>query len=333
MGRKLSEYSAEELQVLLDSSNSYADVLRKIGMSEHGSNTATLRKMIDKYDLDLSKINENRKIEKNKQFSRDRQNKKISLEEILKDNKPYQSYRLLKRLFEEGYKEKQCEICGISDWMDKEISFHLHHKDGNHNNNLINNLQVLCPNCHSQTNNFAGKGTRKTPKLSKEKEHKKAQRGISEDGQRLYDGYGDYKLLCPVCKKNFMNKLASKCKECYDKEIKFPKIPKDELFEIIKCNTFTSAAKFLNVDRGTVAKWYKYYIDEEKKNGNIMINSDKVPTKEELKEQLHKFKSFVALGNVYGVSDNTVRRWCNIYGLPSHIRNLNKITEEEWEKY
>ena len=50
-----------------------------------------------------------------------------------------------------------CEECGISEWMNKPISMELHHKDGNHNNNNLDNLEILCPNCHSQTDTFRSK--------------------------------------------------------------------------------------------------------------------------------------------------------------------------------
>ena len=51
----------------------------------------------------------------------------------------------------------KCEICGISEWNGKPISLQLHHVDGNRKNNLLSNIQILCPNCHSQTDNYAGK--------------------------------------------------------------------------------------------------------------------------------------------------------------------------------
>lgn len=48
----------------------------------------------------------------------------------------------------------KCEICGISDWMGKKLSFEFHHKDGNKNNDSRENVSAICPNCHSQTINF-----------------------------------------------------------------------------------------------------------------------------------------------------------------------------------
>lgn len=58
------------------------------------------------------------------------------------------------RLIEEGYKENKCECCGLSEWMGKQIPLELHHKDFNHYNNSLDNLQVLCSNCHMQAHNY-----------------------------------------------------------------------------------------------------------------------------------------------------------------------------------
>lgn len=81
-------------------------------------------------------------------------NKRISTDDILAGKHPsYQTNKLRIRLFEEGYKEKKCEgdDCGIVDWRNKEVSFELDHIDGNRRNHKLENLKILCPNCHSQT--------------------------------------------------------------------------------------------------------------------------------------------------------------------------------------
>ena len=63
-------------------------------------------------------------------------------------------------LVQTGYKEYKCECCGISDWNNKPIRLQLHHKNGNPNDNSLDNLEVLCPNCHTQTDNYGSKNTR-----------------------------------------------------------------------------------------------------------------------------------------------------------------------------
>lgn len=53
------------------------------------------------------------------------------------------------KLIKEGYKENRCEICGLSEWQGKKLPLEVHHKNSNHFDNSIDNLQILCPNCHS----------------------------------------------------------------------------------------------------------------------------------------------------------------------------------------
>ena len=60
-----------------------------------------------------------------------------------------------------GLKEDKCEQCGISEWNNLPISLQLHHIDGNTNNNKLDNLMILCPNCHTQTDNYGSKNASK----------------------------------------------------------------------------------------------------------------------------------------------------------------------------
>lgn len=62
------------------------------------------------------------------------------------------------RLLAAGLKENRCECCGIQDWLGKPLSMALHHVNGEGADNRLENLMMLCPNCHSQTENFSGRG-------------------------------------------------------------------------------------------------------------------------------------------------------------------------------
>lgn len=69
----------------------------------------------------------------------------------------------------------KCEQCGNTTWNNQEIPLEIHHLDGDHLNNVLDNLQLLCPNCHAQTNNYKGKNQRKRREYSEE-EYAKALR-------------------------------------------------------------------------------------------------------------------------------------------------------------
>lgn len=84
--------------------------------------------------------------------------KGIPLEEILKGKHPqYQSFKLKNKLIKEGIKKNECEICGLNEWNEQVINCELDHIDGNSRNHLLDNLRILCPNCHSQTDTFRAK--------------------------------------------------------------------------------------------------------------------------------------------------------------------------------
>jgi hypothetical protein len=81
----------------------------------------------------------------------------IALDELLKKGRPCNRGHLRKRLLTAGLKEERCEECGLTDWRGRPLRVTLHHINGDGYDNRLENLLFLCPNCHSQTPNFAGR--------------------------------------------------------------------------------------------------------------------------------------------------------------------------------
>ena len=135
---------------------SIAQMCRELGVKPIGGNYRILHNKIKEYDIDISHFTGKAW----NQGLRYRQiNKAKPLEEILKENTSYQSFKLKNRLLKEGIKEHKCENpeCGLTEWLGKPIPLELHHINGNNTDNRLENLILLCPNCHALTDTYRAK--------------------------------------------------------------------------------------------------------------------------------------------------------------------------------
>ena len=164
MVNKIDLLSDGEFIELVNKCSCISDVLKELGYSTNGNSWGTqiVKERMEKLNIFFIKQNH---------YKQD--NKALPLEKILIKDSEYNRTKLKTRLVKEGLKEYKCECCGISEWNGKPLTLQLHHINGIHNDNRLSNLQLLCPNCHSQTENFGtkGRGTsiiRKAENLSKE---------------------------------------------------------------------------------------------------------------------------------------------------------------------
>lgn len=152
----------DELQNLLDSSNSYREILEYFNMSVSCGNYKTLNLVISDYKLDTSIIDENRK-NKASLNSKETNNTRKTNDEIFVENSTYTSREEMKKRMISMGKIYKCSECGVGDlYNGKSIVLQLDHINGINNDNRLKNLRFLCPNCHSQTETFAGKRHRTT---------------------------------------------------------------------------------------------------------------------------------------------------------------------------
>jgi len=145
------KYTVDQLKNAVKVSRSIREVLQKLGIVPAGGNYATIKKRIKKYNIDISHFG-GQSWNKGKVIG-----PKKPIEFYLKKDTTVQSYKLKHRLIDEGIFQHKCQNCNLSSWLDKSIPLELHHKDGDHDNNELSNLAILCPNCHALTDNYRGK--------------------------------------------------------------------------------------------------------------------------------------------------------------------------------
>jgi 5-methylcytosine-specific restriction endonuclease McrA len=207
-------------------------------------------------------------------------------------------------------REHRCECCGLSEWNGIPITLQAHHKDGDKTNNELENLQLLCPNCHSQTDNYCSKNINKAP-ISDEAliEALQTQPSIRQAllSVGLSDGSVNYKrarslltregVVLPEkvhTSKRFSEEYSDGvCLDC----------GKPISYGAARCHRCASADNAKDISRR--------------------------PDRDTLKQQIRSIP-FTQIGQIYGVSDNAVRKWCQFYELPSKKSLIKQYTEEEW---
>lgn len=148
---KVYQVSNERFIEIVKEANSYSDCLRALGLGTNGgSSTDILKKRIKELECDISHFGQN--------INKQNYQARYSLDEILVENSTYANIsRLKQRLIKEGRMEYKCAICGIFEWQGKPLSLQLDHINGKNNDHRIENIRFVCPNCHSQTETYAGR--------------------------------------------------------------------------------------------------------------------------------------------------------------------------------
>lgn len=268
----MKKVNKQELEQIVKKSSSYADVCRALEISPRGSNYTRVKKLIK--DLDISHFNKGAWNKGRKIKSASYQ--KASIQQVLIENSSYtNSGKLRIRLIKEGLKENKCEVCGCTE------SLELHHINGNHQDNRLENLQILCANCHRKTDTFRGKGIRAHKAasdwfISDEEAEQRYQvklekRRVSKNLRKVIP---ILPKICPSCGKEFQpsNRKQEYCsQECYHNK------------------------------------------------------NDNRPDIISLLKAFKEYNSFVKVGKYFGVTDNAVRKWCKLYKLPIHSKELQQI--------
>lgn len=249
-------WTDEDLRAACREAVCKSDVLRALGLSTYGGNFRTVQKYMDRLGLSLEGTGSHT-------YSEERRGK-IPLSEILVQGSDYKSHSLKKRLIEEGILKESCFKCSTgAKWEGEPLSLHLDHINGDSTDHRLENLRILCPNCHSQTPTYAGKRLRLPPKLCRC--GAQIQRTSTTCRPCYYKSRnfrpaihtGEPKLVheCAECAV-IIDYRSTRCKSCAAKyrggKIDWP--ARDELLRMISETSFSEVGRKLGVSDNAVRK-------------------------------------------------------------------------------
>jgi len=149
-------YSIEDLKSAVSKSTSWSATLQSLGRSKTGGAVRKAKRLVEEHKIDTTHfLGQSWAKGKSGIFSQSW--KPRPLEDILKENSPFSTKDLKKRLFKEGLKEEKCERCGLTEWQGEKMPLQLDHINGDNTDNRWENLKILCPNCHCLTPTWGSK--------------------------------------------------------------------------------------------------------------------------------------------------------------------------------
>lgn len=151
-------WNIDILRTAVRESESIRQVILKLGLIPAGGNYEQIERAISEHKISTSHFL-GQAIHRGKIIPR---KPLYPLEKLLVKGGTFQSHKLKRRLYSAGIKQEQCELCGWkSRASDGRIPLELDHMNGDHHDNRIENLRILCPNCHSLQSTHRGKNKRK----------------------------------------------------------------------------------------------------------------------------------------------------------------------------
>jgi hypothetical protein len=239
----MPRYSEEEARKAVARSLSYSEVLRRLGMRPAGGNHQVLRRYVDEvwriptdhFDSSGSAIRNLHRAAK-------------PLSEILVKESTYSRGKLKQRLFEEGLKERRCEMCGQGEcWNGAQMSLILDHINGVPDDNRIKNLRVVCPNCAATLDTHCGRKNRREP----------AMRSCERCGGEFMVKYRGHRYCSRACGVRWdRSELRGRP---VPEARKVDRPPYEELLNEIEATSYLAVGRRYGVSDNAVRKWVRFY--------------------------------------------------------------------------
>ena len=236
-------FSERELREAIAKARSWSETLRNMDRCPTGNNWRTVKKYAAEWEIPTEHFDPHAAA--NEALKKGAKRAK-PLEEVLVVNATYSRTALKRRLYEEGLKQPICELCGQDEtWMGQRIALIIDHINGKRNDNRIENLRIVCPNCAAALETHCG---RAKPKLDRERDCQRC-------GKRFQAKYRDHRY----CSRECGQRLKPNIRGPKPERRKVERPPYEPLLDEVKRLGWSAVGRKYGVSDNAIRKWIRTY--------------------------------------------------------------------------
>lgn len=244
----MPRYGEQEARQAVAASRSYSEVLRRLGMRPAGGNHTLLRKYVDQvWEIPTDHFDSGGSIRRVYPTPK-------PMAVILVRGSSYSRAKLKHRLFEEGYKERRCETCGQDErWRGRWMSLILDHVNGVPDDNRIENLRIVCPNCAATLDTHCGRKNRRERPV----------RACARCGREFAAKYASHRYCSHSCGVRWDRSRLRGVANSNARKVERP--PYEKLLVEIEATSYLAVGRKYGVSDNAVRKWVCFYEREQER--------------------------------------------------------------------
>lgn len=248
----MPRYGEREAREAVAESRSYSEALRRLGLRPAGGNHALFRKYVDRvWEIPTDHFDAGASVRRRPSTTA------RPLAEILVRRSSYSRGKLKERLFRESYKLRQCELCGQDErWKGRWMSLILDHVNGIPDDNRLENLRIVCPNCAATLDTHCGRKNRRERPV----------RSCLRCGREFTARYAGHRYCSHSCGCRWDRSRLRGQPKPNTRKVQRP--PYEQLLAEIEATSYSAVGRKYGVSDNAVRKWVRFYESEQARRPN-----------------------------------------------------------------